>query len=37
MGPWALMCEKCHGEIGCGLGLGKGQKYQAVTGKFLEG
>lgn len=37
MGPWALMCEKCHGEIGCSLGLGKGQKYQAVTGKFMEG
>ena len=37
MGPWALMCEKCHQKFGCGLGIGKGQKYQDVTGKFIEG
>ena len=28
MGPWAIMCEKCLGLIGVGLGNGLGQKYQ---------
>lgn len=26
-GPWALMCQKCHMEVGVGLGIGKGQQY----------
>jgi cytochrome c553 len=26
-GPWACMCVRCHGEIGYGLGTGKGQRY----------
>ena len=26
-GPWANMCPRCHASAGCGLGLGKGQKY----------
>lgn len=26
MGPWANMCERCHHEVGVGLGLGKGQR-----------
>jgi len=37
MGPWALMCEECHEKFGFGLGIGNGQKYQAETGKFIEG
>jgi hypothetical protein len=28
MGPWAIMCEGCHLDVGRGLGIGKGQKYQ---------
>jgi hypothetical protein len=28
MGPWAIMCEKCHDKYGHGLGVGKGQKYE---------
>lgn len=28
MGPWANMCPGCHRAHGCGLGLGKGQKYK---------
>jgi hypothetical protein len=27
MGPWALMCPKCHQIYGDGLGPGKGQEY----------
>ena len=27
-GPWANMCLVCHKEKGCGLGMGKGQRYQ---------
>ena len=30
-GPWALMCLRCHKDIGVGLGIGKGQKYQVDT------
>lgn len=24
-GPWANMCQDCFEQLGCGLGLGKGQ------------
>lgn len=27
MGPWAIMCPKCHKMFGLGLGTGKGQEY----------
>jgi hypothetical protein len=27
-GPWGLLCELCHTMFGCGIGTGKGQKYQ---------
>jgi hypothetical protein len=27
-GPWASMCERCHGTYGIGLGTGKGQHYE---------
>jgi len=27
LGPWGNLCERCHGEFGVGLGIGKGQKY----------
>ncbi|MEI7942932.1 MAG: hypothetical protein WCH76_07210, partial [Candidatus Riflemargulisbacteria bacterium] len=30
-GPWALMCETCHGMFGSGLGMGRGQKYLTTT------
>jgi hypothetical protein len=35
-GPWALMCESCHGLYGVGLGTGRGQKYDK-TGKKIAG
>ena len=35
MGPWALMCEKCHEKIGSGLGIGKGQKYNTQTKEMV--
>jgi hypothetical protein len=37
MGPWANMCKPCHYRYGCGLGTGKGQRYQKQTdGSFLK-
>lgn len=36
-GPWAWMCEPCHKRIGCGLGTGKGQLYDARSGRKLDG
>ncbi len=37
MGPWACMCETCHAEVGCGLGVGNGQKYVEQTdGRFKK-
>lgn len=30
-GPWAIMCDACHRVSGVGLGVGKGQRYDAVT------
>lgn len=35
-GPWALMCQACHLKDGVGLGMGKGQKYDAKSGAYLE-
>ena len=28
LGPWAVMCIRCHGHYGVGLGTGRGQKYR---------
>jgi len=28
-GQWAIMCLKCHREVGSGLGIGRGQAYGA--------
>ena len=36
-GPWALMCPVCFEIFGVGLGLGKGQKYDAKTREKIEG
>lgn len=30
-GYWAILCAGCHVICGCGLGEGRGQKYDAVT------
>lgn len=27
-GPWGNMCPECHKRFGCGLGTGRGQKYE---------
>ncbi len=36
-GPWANMCLECHPVYGCGLGTGKGQKYQKQpNGEWLK-
>lgn len=37
LGPWALLCSVCFEAIGCGLGTGKGQKYDSHTREKLEG
>lgn len=31
MGPWGIMCATCHSKVGCGLGLGQGQRYDLQT------
>lgn len=36
-GPWALLCPPCHAEIGVGIGLGKGQRYDFSTLEKVEG
>lgn len=36
-GQWTIMCSDCHTSVGVGLGLGKGQKYDAFTLYKLEG
>jgi len=36
-GPWGLMCESCHSKVGCGLGIGKGQKYITKTKEGIAG
>ena len=30
-GYWAVMCSVCHRNIGCGLGIGCGQRYDLNT------
>jgi len=37
MGPWALMCARCFEMYGVGLGVGRGQKYDANTLEKIEG
>lgn len=36
-GPWADMCAPCHHDFGVGFGTGRGQRFDVVTGKKLEG
>lgn len=37
MGPWGLLCESCHQEVGIGLGIGRGQKYDLKTEMKITG
>lgn len=32
---WACMCPTCHGEVGDGLGMGHGQRYERRDGVFV--
>jgi cytochrome c553 len=34
---WAWMCVPCHEAQGVGLGTGRGQLYDTLTGRKLEG
>ena len=36
MGPWGILCPRCHKNHGCGLGLGKGQKYELKEAEFVK-
>lgn len=36
LGPWGLLCISCHAKMGCGLGLGKGQKYELRPDGWLK-
>lgn len=35
-GPWGIMCHSCFTYKGCGLGTGRGQKYDSKTGEKVE-
>ena len=35
LGPWGIMCPRCHAIHGVGLGTGKGQRYMVVPGGSL--
>lgn len=37
MGPWAIMCSRCHKSHGVGLGTGRGQKYSLETQEKING
>jgi len=37
MGRWALMCHSCFNYYGCGLGVGKAQKYDTKTLEQVAG
>jgi hypothetical protein len=32
-GHWGIMCPTCHAVVGCGIGVGKGQRYHKVWEK----
>jgi hypothetical protein len=32
-GPWSWLCQACFAEVGTGLGVGRGQKYQSFPAK----
>jgi hypothetical protein len=36
-GRWGILCAVCHSRAGCGLGTGKGQRYDLVTLEKIEG
>lgn len=36
MGPWAMMCLRCHREVGQGIGTGRGQVYQQEGGEWWK-
>ncbi len=36
LGPWGIMCPKCHTNHGCGLGTGCGQLYTLRTRGFVK-
>ena len=36
-GQWALICHKCHGAFGYGLGIDKAQKYDTKTKRGVDG
>ena len=36
MGPWGMLCLKCHREHGVGLGTGRGQRYRYEDGRWVK-
>ena len=36
-GPWGILCLRCHKDKGCGLGMGRGQRYERQDdGRWLK-
>lgn len=36
LGAWAYMCPKCHSRIGKGIGVGIGQRYENIEGRYIK-
>jgi len=36
-GPWAIMCNRCHGQFGSGFGTGNGQEFSLATLEKIRG
>jgi hypothetical protein len=36
MSGWAIMCPACHDSRGCGLGTGRGQRYEAIESEYVK-
>ena len=35
-GPWAYVCPECHIDACYGVGLGRGQRYDKIDGKWVK-
>lgn len=35
-GPCGMLCASCHADWGCGLGAGRGQRYERRGDKWIK-
>jgi hypothetical protein len=36
-GIWGIMCPECHIDVGVGLGVGRGQRYELPSLRKVDG